>query len=183
MIGSCVKTIERVQALALARGKIDEARKMLEIAVADSRKLTANQPATTLQIQSHYALTLPTGAPEPTAFSLLSEVVRKQETTLGVEPADRIEPLANLAKLFNDRAQPQEAIKHSVAALELGKKIYPEGHYLVADALIQHGRALTVLGRASEAKVAFAQAQAIITNTEGLDVRYQRELDGVKRAN
>ena len=164
----------------LARGKIDEARKMLEIAVADSRKLTANQPATMLQIQSHYALTLPTGAPEPTAFSLLSEVVRKQETTLGVEPADRIEPLANLAKLFNDLAQPQEALKHTNVALELGKKIYPEGHYLIATVLTQHGRALTALGRAAEAKTAFAQAQAMITNTEGLDVRYQKELDGMK---
>jgi eukaryotic-like serine/threonine-protein kinase len=167
----------------LARGKIDEARKMLEIAVADSLKLTANQPATTLRIQSYYALTLPTGAPEPTAFSLLSEVVRKQETTLGVEPADRIEPLANLAKLFNDLAQPQEALKHTDVALEIGKKIYPEGHYLIATVLIQQGRALIALGRAVEAKVAFAQAQAMITNTEGLDLRYQRELDEVTLAN
>lgn len=164
----------------LAQGKTEAAKKMLKVAQADSRKVEGfRQAAITLSIQSHYAQILPTTGPEPNAISLLTYTIAQMRNVKGVELAVQIEAPTALAKLLNDQGKAQDALNYAKQAVDIGKKAFPDGHYLVAAAQTQQARALMALGRNAEAKAALLEAKKQISNTEGLDPLYESDLKKV----
>lgn len=162
--------------IALVNGELAGARKMLEQALADSRKVLTHQAAQTLKVQALYALSLPTSGPEPTALTMLREVVKQQQSTPGVLAKERLVALTALTRLLLEQSEAKEALTHAAIAVELGDKLFPDGHYLLAAALTQQGRAMKVLGQSGGAKKAFARAQRMIDDTEGLDPAYRKDL-------
>lgn len=159
----------------LAQGKIDSARAMLKAALEDSRKVASNQTALTIKVQSHYAQTLPAIGPAPNAISMLTETIAQMRGMQGVELEVQISAPTALAKLLNDKNRAQEALVYAQQAVDIGKTAFPKGHYLLAAALIQQGRALIALGGA-EAKTVLVEAKKQIDSTEGLDPSYGANL-------
>lgn len=161
----------------LAQGRVEEARAMLAQALADCRAVAGPHGVYSLSVQSHYAQSLPVTGVTPNAISLLTETIAEQQKLGGaVDVADQITTPTALARLLLGQAQNTEARHYASMAVAAGRKAFPEGHYLLAAALTQLGRAEGALENAAAARQAFDEARRYIAQTSSLDPRFGSEL-------
>ncbi len=112
------------------------------------------------------------------ALKLYSESLSAHLLWRGKVHPDTASVMNNLGKLWLERGNPEKALEFHQDALEIRRRLYPEGHELVAQSLFQVGRVAVGQGDVEAAEASFTESFDLLLEKNGAADRQTVRLAG-----